>query len=172
MSADFDPTSIQGKNEVDTATAFIIREDDMSGEETRSLLAYHLQQMHANSPIGSVFALDLSGLKVPGVTVWTAWRGARIVSVGALREFADATGELKSMRTHPDHIRQGAASAMLDHIIGVAKQRGLKRLSLETGSGDAFEPALALYRKRGFTEGEAFADYVHSPFNQFFHLAL
>jgi putative acetyltransferase len=156
----------------DAAATFTIREDDLSGEETRSLLAFHLQQMHANSPVGSVFALDLSGLKTPDVTVWTAWLGAQIVSVGALREFADSTGELKSMRTHPDHIRRGGAAAILEHIIGVARERGLKQLSLETGSGAAFEPALALYRKRGFEDGEAFSDYVRSPFNQFLHLKL
>lgn len=172
MQTDSGPPSTKQKNEVEKAATYTVREDDLSSEETRSLLAFHLRQMHANSPRGSVFALDLSGLKAPGVTVWTAWLGAQIVSVGALRAFADATGELKSMRTHPDYMRRGAASAMLDHIIGVAKQRGLKQLSLETGSGEAFEPALALYRKRGFQEGDAFADYVRSPFNQFFHLKL
>jgi putative acetyltransferase len=155
-----------------SSSAFAIREDDLSGEPTRSLLAFHLEQMHANSPAGSVFALDLSGLMVPQVTVWTAWRGSQIAAVGALKELGDATGELKSMRTHPDHTRQGAAAAILEHIIAVAKTRGLRRLSLETGSGPHFEPALALYRKRGFLAGEAFADYEQSPFNQFFHLAL
>jgi putative acetyltransferase len=167
----FDP-SIPGRGEVDATHIFTIREDDLSGEETQSLLRFHLQQMHANSPAGSVFALDLSGLKAADVTVWTAWVGPQIVSVGALRELANATGELKSMRTHPDYCRRGAAAAMLEHIIGVAKERGLTQLSLETGSGEVFEPALALYRKRGFKEGDAFADYVRSPFNQFFHLQL
>jgi putative acetyltransferase len=166
------PPSRNKTAEADATSPFTLHEDDLSGESTRSLLAYHLQQMHANSPAGSVFALDLSGLQAPGVTVWTAWRGDQIVAVGALKELGDAAGELKSMRTHPDHVRQGAAAAMLEHIIVVAKERGLKRLSLETGSGPSFEPALALYRKRGFTEGEAFGDYERSAFNQFFHLAL
>lgn len=154
------------------AAPLVIRQDDLSGEATRSLLAFHLQQMHANSPAGSVFALDLSGLQVPEVTVWTAWKGEQIAAVGALRQLDDATGELKSMHTHPDHVRQGVAAAMLEHIIAVAKGRGLKRLSLETGSGAAFEPALALYRKRGFNEGEAFGDYERTAFNQFLHLSL
>lgn len=166
------PSSRHETVEADAVTPLTLHEDDLSGESTRSLLAYHLQQMHANSPAGSVFALDLSGLQAPGVTVWTAWRGDQIVAVGALKELGDASGELKSMRTHPDHIRQGAAATMLEHIIAVAKERGLKRLSLETGSGPAFEPALALYRKRGFMEGEAFGDYERSTFNQFFHLTL
>ena len=80
--------------------------------------------------------------------------------------------ELKSMRTHPDHLRRGVAVALLDHLIGEAKERAVTRLSLETGSGPAFDPALALYRKRGFANGEAFGDYAPSAFNQFLHLKL
>jgi len=53
---------------------FDIREDDLSGTATRQLLALHLAGMHASSPPGHVFALDLSGLQAPDITVWTAWR--------------------------------------------------------------------------------------------------
>jgi putative acetyltransferase len=151
---------------------FDIREDDLSGEPTRDLLRLHLQGMRANSPPDGVFALDLSGLKAPGVTVWTAWAGDAIAGIGALRDLGDRTGEVKSMRTHPQFLRRGAASALLEHIIGVARARRMIRLSLETGSGAAFEPALALYRRRGFVEGDAFGDYRASAFNQFLHLAL
>lgn len=151
---------------------FEIRRDDLSGEATRALLEHHLRGMHAHSPPGHVFALDLSGLRAPGVTVWSAWDRAAICGIGALKEHGDGTGEVKSMRTHPDHLRRGVAAALLDHIMAQARSRGLRRLSLETGSGAAFDPALALYRRRGFAEGEAFADYVRSPFNRFFHLDL
>lgn len=149
-----------------------IREDDLTGEATRALLALHLAGMHETSPPGHVFALDLSGLAAPNVTVWSVWDGGQLAGIGALKELGDGAGELKSMRTHPDHLRKGAATALLEHIIAEARARGLLRLSLETGSGPAFEPALALYRKRGFTDGEAFADYERSDFNQFLHLTL
>lgn len=151
---------------------FDIKEDNLSGDATRSLLALHLAGMHANSPPGSVFALDLSGLQAPEVTVWSVWRDGNIACVGALKELGNGIGELKSMRTHPDFLRQGAAAALLDHIIAEAKARGFKQLSLETGSGPAFDPALTLYRKRGFVEGGPFSDYKASPFNQFLHLSL
>ena len=150
----------------------VIREDDLSGEAVRALLTRHLAGMHANSPPGHVFALDLSGLRAPDVTVWTAWDGAALVGVGALKELGDGTGEVKSMRTHPDHLRKGVGVAILECIIDAARARGLTRLSLETGSGPAFEPALALYRKRGFVDGEAFGGYGRSAFNQFLHLLL
>lgn len=146
--------------------------DDLSGEATRNLLALHLAGMHENSPPDSVFALDLSGLQAPGITVWTLWRGDEIAGVSALRDLADGTGELKSMRTHPAHLRQGVASRLLDHVIGQAEARGLRRLSLETGRGPKFEPALSLYRKRGFVSGDAFGDYEPNSFSQFLHLDL
>lgn len=149
-----------------------LREDDLSGQPTRDLLALHLSGMQAHTPAGHVHALDLSGLQTPDVTVWTAWRGDAIAGIGALKMLGDGSAEIKSMRTHPDHLRQGVAAAILDTIIAEARRRGVTRLSLETGSGEAFEPALTLYRRRGFTSGGAFSDYVASDFNQFMHLDL
>lgn len=151
---------------------FEIRQDDLSGAATRELLALHLRGMHENSPPGSVYALDLSGLQVPEVTVWSLWRGEAIAGIGALKRLGEGTGEVKSMRTHPAHLRQGVAAALLAHIMAAARADGLKRLSLETGSGPAFEPALALYRRNGFRNGPAFGDYEASAFNQFLHCDL
>lgn len=149
-----------------------IREDDLSGAATRELLRLHLAGMHANTPAGHVFALDLSGLAAPDVTVWTAWKAENVCGMVALKQLDATSGELKSMRTHPDHLRRGVGAALLEHVIAESRARGFRRLSLETGQGPAFEPALALYRRRGFVDGDAFADYVRSPFNQFLHLAL
>jgi putative acetyltransferase len=149
-----------------------IREDDLSGEAVRELLRLHLRGMHASSPPGSVFALDLSGLTAPGVTVWSAWVSATVVGIAALKDLGDRAGELKSMRTHPDFLRRGVAAALLAHIIAVARSRGMRRLSLETGSGPAFAAALALYRGRGFINGEPFAEYRRDEFNQFLHLSI
>ena len=150
----------------------IIREDDLSGAAIRELLALHLSQMQANSPPGLSFALDLSGLQRPDVTVWTAWDGEALAGTGALKALGGGVGEIKSMRTHPDYLGRGVGAQMLEHIIGVALERGYHRLSLETGTGPAFEAALALYRKRGFVAGEVFGDYQPSDFNQMLHLAL
>ncbi|MBV8113875.1 MAG: hypothetical protein JO300_03985 [Silvibacterium sp.] len=96
---------------------FEIREDDLSGAETQALIALHLRGMHAASPPGTVFALDLSGLKVPEVTVWTVWRGEKIAGIGALKMLGADQAELKSMRTHPDFLRQGVAALVLEHIL-------------------------------------------------------
>jgi putative acetyltransferase len=149
-----------------------IRVDDLSSEPVRALLALHLARMRADSPPGLSFALDLSGLVDPSMTVWSAWDGAALAGIGALKDLGDGAGEVKSMRTHPDHLRRGVGAAILEHIIGAAKARGMTRLSLETGCGPAFEAALALYQKRGFVDGPPFAAYAPSDFNQFLHLGL
>ena len=151
---------------------FDIREDDLSGDEVRGLLALHLAGMHATTPPEHVFALDLSGLTVPEITVWSVWNGPELAGIGALKALGEGAGEIKSMRTAPAHLRKGVAAALLAHIVGEARRRGYGRLSLETGRGPAFEPALALYRSRGFQSGGPFGDYAASDFNQFMHLDL
>ncbi len=146
--------------------------DDLSGAEARALVTLHLAGMHDYTPACLVHALDADALRQPGVSFWTAWRGVGLAGMAALRELGGGTGEIKSMRTHPDHLRTGVAAALLDHLLAEARRRGYTRLSLETGSGPAFEPALTLYRRADFSEGEAFGDYTASGFNRFFHLDL
>ena len=150
----------------------IVRADDLSGPEIGALLRHHLEEAHRNSPPGLAFAFDVDRLRAPDVTFWSAWDGDDLLGCAALKQLDDGTGEVKSMRTAPAHVRKGVAAALLDHLIGEARARGYARVSLETGSGAAYEPALALYRRRGFVAGAAFGDYTASDFNQFFHLDL
>jgi len=150
----------------------IISTGHLDDPAVSDLLRLHLAAMHVHSPPGTVHALDLSRLKHPQVSFFTAWEGAELFGCGALRELSPVHGEIKSMRTAPQHVRKGVAAALLQHMIGVAKQRGYRTISLETGSGEAFEAAIALYGRFGFVRGEAFGEYAASGFNQFFHLDL
>jgi putative acetyltransferase len=149
-----------------------IRRDDLTGGATRALLRLHLQGMQADSPPGTSYALDLDGLRHPDITVWTAWFGDAIAGVLALKQLDPTWGELKSMRTHPDWLRRGVASWLLEHVITEARARGMRRLSLETGTGPAFDAAGNLYLRRGFVDGEAFGGYAPSAFNRFMHFGL
>lgn len=149
-----------------------IIEDDLSGPEIRALLESHFAGMLASSCKGSCHFLDFEGLKGADVTFWSSWDGAALAGCGALRELDARHGEIKSMRTHADHLRKGAAAQMLDHIIKAARERGYVRLSLETGSGEAFEAATALYLRYGFSHCVPFADYSEDPFSRFMTLAL
>jgi putative acetyltransferase len=140
-----------------------IRVDDLAGAEIRALLAEHLHSMHQLSPPESVHALDLSGLLKPEITFWTVWSQGQLLGCGALKELTPAHGEVKSMRTVTAHRRTGVARAILQHIINEARKRSYARLSLETGSMSAFEPARALYERFGFTYCPPFADYTEDP---------
>ncbi len=152
--------------------ALDIREDDLTGEEVRALLAFHLAEARAKTPAGFSFALDLSGLQTPDMTVWTAWDGSELTGIAALKDLGDGSGEVKSMRTDPKHLRKGVAGALLSQIITEARRRGMSRLLLETGMGPAYEPAKALYRRHGFGDGAPFAAYQPSAHNYFMQLSL
>lgn len=147
-------------------------DDDLSNPEVASLLTLHMREMRAHSPEKRVHALDLPGLRSPEIAFWTVWDGEVLMGCAALREIDAGHGEIKSMRTAPEHLRKGVARSLMVHIIGVARNRAYFRLGLETGSGPAFEPALALYRNFGFIDGEAFGDYRPDPFLRFMHLDL
>lgn len=140
-----------------------IRVDDLAGPEVRALLTDHLRHMHQVSPPESVHALDISGLLQPEITFWTAWAGGELLGCGALKELDRAHGEIKSMRTVSAHRRKGVARRILAHIILEARRRSYARLSLETGSMDAFNPAHRLYQSFGFTHCAPFANYTEDP---------
>ena len=146
--------------------------DDLTGPEVAGLLTLHMREMRAHSPVESCHALDLTGLRSPEIAFWTVWDGQSLMGCAALREIDAGHGEIKSMRTAPEHLRKGVARSLMIHILGVARDRGYIRLGLETGSGPAFAPALALYRSFGFVDGEAFGDYRPDPFLHFMHLDL
>jgi putative acetyltransferase len=149
-----------------------IMEDDLTGPEIRTLLETHFAGMLANSPEGSCHFLDFDGLNAPDVTFWSIWDGGALAGCGALKELDAEHGEIKSMRTHVDHLRKGVGAVMLTHIISEARERGYRRLSLETGSTEAFIPALALYEAHGFQVCPPFGDYVEDPFSRYMTLAI
>jgi len=145
----------------------IFRIDDVSGAPTQALVRLHLAGMHANSPACSVHALDLDKLRQPGVTSWSGWSGEDIVCMGALKQLDATNGEIKSMRVADAFLGTGAGRAMLEHVVAEARKMGLTTLWLETGSTDAFTPAIKLYESSGFTVCGPFADYKLDPFSVF-----
>lgn len=146
--------------------------DDPARPEVRALLEEHLRDMRRISPIRSVHALDVEGLRVPAITFWSVREGGALLGCGALRELDRAHGEIKSMRTATEARRRGVARAMLAHILDEARRRGYARLSLETGSQPAFEPARSLYRSAGFVPCPPFGDYAEDPNSVFLTLVL
>jgi putative acetyltransferase len=140
-----------------------IRVDDLSGPEIAALLAEHLRSMYLHSPPESVHALDIERLRAPDITMWSVWEERELLGCGALKELDRDHGEVKSMRTATRHLRKGVASALMRHMLGEARRRNYRRLSLETGSMAAFAPARELYRRFGFQTCGPFGEYSEDP---------
>jgi putative acetyltransferase len=152
--------------------AIEIRSDDLRGPQVARLLQEHLDDMHRHSPPESVHALDLDALRRPEITFWVACEDEELLGCGALKQLSAEHGEIKSMRTANAHRGRGIAARLLGHILAEARRRGYRRLSLETGTPAAFDPARRLYARHGFVECGPFGDYVADPFSTFMTLEL
>jgi putative acetyltransferase len=146
--------------------------DDPSRPDVFALLDEHLRNMRELSPPESVHALDVSGLQRADVSFWSVREGDTLLGCGALKQLDPQHGELKSMRTPQALRRRGAGRAMLAHLIEEARSRGYTRLSLETGSMEAFRPAWQLYSSFGFSYCGPFGEYREDPNSVFMTLEL
>ena len=151
---------------------FTIKTDDLTHPAVQALVAYHISDMLQQSPPESSHALDVQKLRNPTVTFWSVWEGEQLAGIGALKLLDDKHGELKSMRTAPNYLRRGVASLILRHILQVAQDRCLHRLSLATGTQAGFTACHQLYLKHGFVDCEPFADYRFDPHSRFLSLTL
>lgn len=144
-----------------------IKRDHLTNNEVIELVSSHLQGMNLHSPSESIHALNIESLKQRDITFWSVWEDSQLAGCGAIRELDEHHGEIKSMRTVTAHLRKGIAKELLQYIINEAKKRGYRRLSLETGSAPAFEPARELYASFGFYECEPFSTYKEDPYSVF-----
>jgi putative acetyltransferase len=149
-----------------------IRVDDLTGSDIIQLLREHLQGVAQHSPPESIHALDLDGLRRPDITFWSVWNDGQLMGCGALKELDRRHGEIKSMRTSAAHLRKGVAARLMQHILEEAERRGYERLSLETGSMEAFAPARRLYARFDFVMCGPFAGYVEDPNSVFMTRAM
>ena len=143
-----------------------IIEGDLTNPRVIALLETHVSRARSETARGCAHALDVADLLTADITFWSGWEDdtrTTVVAIGALKELARDHGEVKSMHV-AEHVRgRGYGAAMLEHIIGAARARGMSRLSLETGSWPYFTAARALYARHGFTECGPFGTYQASP---------
>jgi putative acetyltransferase len=150
----------------------IIAVDDPRRDDVRALVARHLAFANEMTPPAHVHALGDDDLTDPAVTLFGARLDGALVAIAALRELDPEHGEVKSMHTAVAARRLGVGSAMLDHLVLVARQRGYRHVSLETGTTEAFEPARSLYATRGFVRCEPFGEYTVNEYSVCMTLAL
>jgi putative acetyltransferase len=142
---------------------FVVAPDRPDAADVQSLLTAHLAFAHQHSPREDVHALDVAGLLAPNVSFFSVRSDGELLGVGALKQLDESHGEVKSMHAAAAARGRGVGRAMLDHLLDIARARGYRRVSLETGSMAAFAPAHALYKSAGFTVCEPFGDYWSTP---------
>lgn len=150
----------------------VIAVDDPRAADVVALLGSHLELMNALSPPEEVHALDVEALVDPAITFVGYRVDGELLAVGALKDLGDGHGELKSMHTSAAARGRGIGGAIVLHLVDLARQRGLTRVSLETGTPEEFAPARGLYARHGFTECGPFGDYVLSPWSTFMTMSL
>ena len=149
-----------------------IRPGDLNDQRILDLLRYHFDKCHEVTPPGSAHVFDVSKLDHPSIDFFAACEGDTLMGVGAVKYFDEGWGEVKSMHTPEAARRRGVGSAILRHIIAIARTKGIIRLNLETGSFAYFAPAAKLYRAHGFGDCPPFGDYKPDPNSLFLTLDL
>lgn len=149
--------------------------EDPRSPEAGALVEAHVAFAHEVTPPGHVHAVGADGLGGPEVTLFGARDdadGGRLVGIAALRRLDADHGELKSMHVAVAGRGRGVGRALLDHVVAEARRQGHRRLSLETGTYPAFEPARALYTSAGFRPCPPFGPYTANPHSTCLTLAL
>ena len=134
-------------------------EGNFDNPEVNKLLTKHFIELRAASPEGSAHVLNIPGLKVPTIKFWSLWESEKIFGCGALKFLDNEHGEFKSIRIHDDFRNKGYGIKIIDHLIYEAKKLNIKRISLETGAGNFFDPARRLFKKCNFEPCQPFAHY-------------
>lgn len=149
-----------------------ISAEDPRSAELRELLERHLAFARVHTPPEDVHALDSDGLLDPAITFFGFRLEGELLGVGAVKRLDCDHAEVKSMHTAERARGRGIGQAMLEHLIAMARARGFRRLSLETGSQPAFAAARSLYERAGFRPCGPFGDYRPSPNSTFMTLSL
>ena len=134
-------------------------EGNFDNPKVHELLSKHFVELRAASPEGSAHVLDIPGLKVSSIKFWSLWQDENLIGCGALKFLDVGHGEFKSIRIHDNFRGKGYGSKIVNHLINEAKNLKIKRLSIETGSGDFFAPARKLFNNCGFKPCPPFAHY-------------
>ena len=145
-------------------------ENNFDQPEVNDLLNKHFIELRSVSPEGSVHVLDIPGLKISSIKFWSLWENEQLIGCGALKFLGENHGEFKSIRISDKFRKNGLGIKIITHLINEAKKLNVKRISVETGSGDFFVPARKLFKKCGFEPCKPFAHYKEDPNSCYFSL--
>ena len=134
-------------------------EGNFDNSEVLELLNKHFIELRSVSPEGSTHVLDIEGLKDQNIKFWSLWEDNQLMGCGALKFLNKEHGEFKSIRVEDNFRKKDNGIKILKHLIFEAKKLNIKKISVETGTGDFFIPARKLFNKCGFKQCKPFAHY-------------
>ena len=138
-------------------------EGNFDNSEVLELLNKHFIELRSVSPEGSAHVLDIEGLKDQNIKFWSLWEDNLLMGCGALKFLNKEHGEFKSIRVEDRFRKKDNGIKILKHLIFEAKKHNIKRISVETGTGDFFAPARKLFNKCGFKLCKPFDHYKEDP---------
>ena len=138
-------------------------EGNFDNTKVNNLLKKHFIELRSFSPAGSPHVLDVEGLKDPSIKFWSLWENEKLIGCGALKFLDSQHGEFKSIRVADEFRKKGFGEKIIFHLIEEAKKLKIKKISIETGSGNFFKSARELFKKFGFEPCEPFAHYTEDP---------
>ena len=147
-------------------------ENNFDHPKVNHLLIKHFIELRSVSSKGSTHVLDIPGLKDPSIKFWSLWNNNHLIGCGALKFIGQNHGEFKSIRVSDDFRNRGIGSKIISHLIIQAKKLGIKKLSIETGSGKFFLPARKLFENFKFSKCKPFAHYKEDPNSCYYTLDL
>ena len=134
-------------------------EGNFDNPEVDDLLRKHFIELKSVSPAGSTHVLDIDGLKNPSIKFWSLWENEKLMGCGALKFLNENHGEFKSIRVADQYRGKGYGKKIISHLIAEAKELKIKKISIETGSGEFFKSARRLFKNFGFEKCEPFSHY-------------
>jgi len=138
-------------------------EGNFDNSEVDKLLRKHFIELRSVSPAGSTHVLNIDGLKDPSIKFWSLWENEQLMGCGALKFLNENHGEFKSIRVADQYRGKGYGQKIIAHLIAEAKELKIKKISIETGSGEFFKSARALFKNFGFIKCEPFSHYKTDP---------
>lgn len=134
-------------------------------EPARSLIASMVAEMVDRYSLAGTrlgVPLELRELAPPSGVFLVGWAGGEAVAGGGLRTLGEGVGEIKRMYVAPAWRGRGVARRLLEALEGRARELGLSRVRLDTGTRQP--DAQHLYRSAGYVEIPNYNGNDHAAF--------
>ena len=112
----------------------------------------------------------IDGLKDKTIKFWSIWDNEDLIGCGAIKILGQDYGEFKSIRVHDKFREKGFGKEIISILLSKSRDMGLKKIFIETGSGNFFEPARKLFKSCGFEKCDPFGHYKEDPNSCYYNL--